>query len=60
MMAGHQTRGMVLSRPYGSGGNDWSEVCHRSGLMDFGELLLRSLELLQNHPEIALVGSKSS
>ncbi len=27
-------------------------VCSRSGLVDFGELLLRSLEILQKHPDI--------
>lgn len=31
----------------------YQEVCERSGLVDFSELLLRSLELLQKKPEIA-------
>ena len=31
----------------------YEDVCRRSGLIDFGELLLRSLELLQSHPDIA-------
>lgn len=31
----------------------YEDVCKRSGLVDFGELLLRSLELLQSHPDIA-------
>lgn len=30
----------------------YEEVCHRSDLVDFAELLLRSLELLQNNQEI--------
>lgn len=30
----------------------YEEVCQRSGLVDFSELLLRSLELLQQHPAI--------
>lgn len=32
---------------------DYEEVCQRSGLVDFSELILRSLELLQNNPDIA-------
>ncbi len=31
----------------------YDEICHRSGLVDFSELLLRSLELLQSHADIA-------
>jgi DNA helicase II / ATP-dependent DNA helicase PcrA len=31
----------------------YEEMCERSHLVDFAELLLRSLELLQNNPEIA-------
>lgn len=31
----------------------YEDVCQRSGLVDFSELLLRSLELLQNNPEIS-------
>jgi len=31
----------------------YEDVCRRSGLVDFGELLLRSLEMLQQNPEIA-------
>lgn len=31
----------------------YEDICRRSGLVDFSELLLRSLELLQNCPEIA-------
>ncbi len=31
----------------------YETICRRSGLVDFSELLLRSLELLQQHPDIA-------
>ena len=31
----------------------YEDVCRRSGLVDFAELLLRSLELLQTHTDIA-------
>lgn len=33
---------------------EYQAVCERSGLVDFSELLLRSLELLENNPDIAL------
>lgn len=32
--------------------NEYESICERSGLVDFSELLLRSLELLQNNPDI--------
>lgn len=32
---------------------EYEEICERSGLVDFSELLLRSLELFQHNPEIA-------
>ncbi|HYF97500.1 MAG TPA: DNA helicase II, partial [Coxiellaceae bacterium] len=32
--------------------NHYEELCQRSGLVDFCELLLRSLETLQNNPEL--------
>jgi DNA helicase II / ATP-dependent DNA helicase PcrA len=31
---------------------EYERLCRQSGLVDFSELLLRSLELLQNHPDI--------
>lgn len=33
--------------------HSYEELCRQSGLVDFAELLLRSLELLQNNPPIA-------
>lgn len=31
----------------------YQDICERSGLVDFSELLLRSLELLKNNPELS-------
>lgn len=38
----------IMQKVYGA----YEEQCRRSGLVDFAELLLRSLELLQQHEEI--------
>ncbi|MCH9770446.1 MAG: UvrD-helicase domain-containing protein, partial [Gammaproteobacteria bacterium] len=38
----------VMRRIY----TEYEQICERSGLVDFSELLLRSLELLKNNPEI--------
>ncbi len=38
----------VMQKVYGA----YEEICRLSGLVDFSELLLRSLEVLQQHEEI--------
>ena len=38
----------IMQKVYGA----YEELCQRSGLVDFAELLLRSLEVLQQHEDI--------
>lgn len=47
-----QSDGDIFTETYKRVYQNYEEVCHASGLVDFAEILLKSYELWETHPEI--------